>query len=140
MTGNKKGCREKVFWPSPFISIGLIAFIVISISEYERKSDESCFMEACIAFSSLPEVAAWCTFVVMVGWRSRSHVFVLACLALLFYAIVNAVHAWIHPKKMVPNSLFSYKMLLTNYKSSNFLLNVSYLFSFKFSLILVSYF
>ena len=143
--GSKKKCREEVFWPFPFIGTGLVAFIVIWISECVTKS-ESRFKEAFIAFWSLPEVAAWYTFVIMVGWRYREKlpddpVFILGCLALLLYAIVNAVHACIHPRKMVPNTLFSYKTLLTNYKCSTFLFSViSYLFTFKFSLILVSYF
>ena len=42
---------------------------------------------------------------------------------------------------MVPNSLYSYKQLLTNYKCGTFVARaISYLVSFKFSLILVSYF
>ena len=42
---------------------------------------------------------------------------------------------------MVPNTLYSYKLLLTNYKCGTFVARaISYLFSFKFSLILVSHF
>jgi hypothetical protein len=42
---------------------------------------------------------------------------------------------------MVPNSLFSYKQLFSKHKCSTYFLSfISYLVSFKFSLILVSYF
>ena len=146
--GNKKRCREQVFWPFPFIFTGLVAFILISISECVTKR-ESRFKETFIAFWSLPEVAAWWTFAVMVGYRYREKfnpvptdpVFSLAVIAILLYCIVNWVHMCIHPRKMVPNTLFSYKTLLTNYKCSTWCFQViSYLFTFKFSLILVSYF
>lgn len=141
----KTVCREQVYWPFPFISTGLLAFIVISISECVTKR-ESRFKETFIAFWSLPEVAAWICFTAMVGYRYSDWIpqepcFVLCCLALLLYAIINLVHACIHPRKMVPNSLFSYKTLLTNYKCSTFIFRIiSYIFTFKFSLILVSYF
>ena len=106
-------CREQVYWPFPFIATGLLAFIVISISECVTKR-ESRFKETFIAFWSLPEVAAWVTFVAMVGYRYSDWIpqepcFVLGCLALILYAIINLVHACIHPRKMVPNSLFVYQ-------------------------------
>ena len=57
------------------------------------------------------------------------------------YVCINCVHAIIHPRYMVPNTLYSYKQLLTDYKCGTFIARaISYLFSFKFSLILVSYF
>lgn len=82
----------------------------------------------------------------MVGHRYREYVpaepnFILAALGLLLYFIINFVHACIHPRKMVKNSLFTYKTLLVNYPCSTFLFRIiSYIFSFKFSLILVSWF
>ena len=94
----------------------------------------------------MPELAAWICFAAMVGWRYRNYpvwdpVFIGACLALILYELVNLVHACIHPRIMVPHTLFSYKTLITNYKCSTFLFRfISYVFTFKFSLILVSYF
>ena len=139
-------CREEVYWPFPFAATGAVAGVLILISEIVTKA-ESRFKEAFIAFLSIPEAAAWVTFVAMVYHRTGGGlfpvdpVFAMGALAILFYMIVNLVHAIIHPRRMVPDSLFSYKVLLTNYKCSTFLFRtISYLVSFKFSLILVSYF
>ena len=57
------------------------------------------------------------------------------------YFCINAVHAIIHPRYMVPNTLYSYKQLLSTYKCGTFIARtISYFISFKFSLILVSNF
>ena len=145
MMRGRKRCREEVFWPFPFIGLGLIAFILILISEIVTKR-ESRFKEAFIAFLSIPEMASWLTFVGMVFYRTSRDgtfepAFVLSAMGVILYMIVNLVHACVHPRRMVPNTLFSYKTLLANYKCSTFLFRItSYIISFKFSLILVSYF
>jgi len=65
----------------------------------------------------------------------------LAALAAMMYVCINCVHAVIHPRYMVPNTLYSYKQILTEYKCGTFIARaISYLISYKFSLILVSYF
>ena len=109
-------------------------------------SKESRFKESLIALWSLPEVAAWITFTIMVRYRYNDYIlqeptFILGCFTLILYSILNLMHAYIHPFKMAPNSMFSYKLLLNNYKYSSWTLRIiSFIFSFKFSLILVSYF
>lgn len=90
---------------------------------------------------SLPELGAWITFLVFHYYR-RGYLgaFALGSIALMIYVMINLLHACIHPRRMVPNSLHSYKALTSNYKCSTYLMRtISYLFSFKFSLILVSY-
>lgn len=106
---SKGYCREEVYWPFPYVLIGFLSFIIILISEIITKR-ESRFKEAFIAFLSIPEVFSWITFIVFsynrVGARGPT---ALAALALLTYTIVNFAHAIVHPRKIVPNSLFSYK-------------------------------
>jgi hypothetical protein len=138
-------CREEVYWPFPFFAMGFLSFILILISEIVTKR-ESRFKEAFIAFLSIPEVASWITFTVMVYYRTARYVtldpvFVVAVLACIMYAIINFVHAIVHPRKIVPSSPLHYKILISDYKCSTFLFRtISYLISYKFSLILVSYF
>lgn len=55
--------------------------------------------------------------------------------------MINLSHACIHPRKIVPNSLPSYKTLFSKHKCSTYSVQtVSTLVSFKFSLMLVSHF
>ena len=64
----------------------------------------------------------------------------LAASATLMYAVINFAHAIVHPRKMVPNSLYSYKKLAEKYKCNTYFCRIiSYVVSYKFSLILVSY-
>jgi len=119
----------------------VVGFILISISECVTKR-ESRFKEAFIAFLSLPEVGSWICFIAFTMYRVGAiGPTLLAAIALLMYAVINLAHAIIHPRKMVPHTLFSYKTLVNEHKCSTmFFRIVSYLISFKFSLILVSYF
>ena len=65
----------------------------------------------------------------------------LAVLAALLYVCINCVHAIIHPRYMVPNTMDSYKNLMKNYACGTGLARtMSYLITFKFSLVLVSNF
>jgi hypothetical protein len=134
-------CRQVVYWPFPYAIMGVISFVVILISEIVTKQ-ESRFKEAFIAFLSIPEIMAWVNFIVFLYLRIGMELQTpLAIIALACYMIINFVHAIIHPRKMVPNSLFSYKALVTEHKCSTYYhRTVSYLISFKYSLILVSYF
>ena len=134
-------CREEVTWYFPFLGTAVIFFILITISEIATKRVSN-FKESLIAFWSLPEVGAWACLIWLLWERQgQSYASALATLAAMFYVFINLVHMIFHPRYMVPNTLYSYKQLLTEYKCSTFLARaVSYLVSFKFSLILVSYF
>lgn len=67
--------------------------------------------------------------------------FALGLVALFIYGGLNLTHAYIHPRQMIPNSTQSYKAVNNNYRLSSFLVKTtSYFCSFKFSLLLVSYF
>ena len=116
---------------------------------------ESRFKESYIALVSLPEIGAWITFVIMVFFRTIRNTdgtfsftfnalngtFALGAVAILLYMIVNFVHMIVHPRRMVPNSFQTYKIILKNYRcSSYFYLFIAYAFTFKFSLISVSWF
>jgi uncharacterized membrane protein YciS (DUF1049 family) len=134
-------CREEVYWPFPYVILSFLSFLVILASEILTKT-ESRFKESFIAFLCIPEIMAWCTLIVFMYFRIGAiGPTALAAFALIIYIMINFVHACVHPRKMVPNSLFSYKQLFSKYKCSTYLLvTVSYIVSFKFSLILVSYF
>ena len=134
-------CREEITWYFPFIGMALAFFILISLSECVTKG-KSNFKESLIAFWSIPEVLSWgCLIWFMWNRIGQSEATGLAALAAMCYVCINLVHAIFHPRYMVPNTLYSYKVLLTDYKCGTFIArSLSYLISFKFSLILVSYF
>jgi len=133
-------CRDVVYWPFPFFATGVIFFIVIVGSEIKTKT-ESRFKEAYVALLSIPEILSWCTLCVFYYFRvGLIGSFILASSATLMYAVINFAHAIVHPRKMVPNSLQSYKALALDYKCNTYFVRViSYGMSYKFSLILVSY-
>ena len=142
VVGDAGYCREVVYWPFPFVLLGLAAFIVILTSEIVTKT-ESRFKEAFIAMLSLPEIAAWTTLlllmVVRLGVENLSTI--LAGTALLCSVIINLIHAWFYPRNIVPKALPNYKVLFVKHKCSTYaVVTASYIFSFKFSLMLVSYF
>jgi len=66
LSGNK--CVEKIYWPFPFVFIGICDFIVILISEICTKK-ESRFKEALIALVSVPELGSWITFLIFHYFR-----------------------------------------------------------------------
>lgn len=115
-------------------------FIIILASEIKTKT-ESRFKEAFIALLAIPEVLCWCALTVLYYFKTGLlGPFSLAAASLFMYAVINFTHAIVHPRKMVPNSLYSYKVLQEDHKhSTNFCRAISYTVSFKFSLILVSY-
>lgn len=130
-----------MYYPFPFFATGFILFIVILASEIKTKT-ESRFKEAYIALLAIPEILSWCTLLVLYYFKTGFFgAFTLAAAALFMYAVINFSHAIVHPRKIVPNSHNTYKALCTEYKhSTRFMQVISYLISFKFSLILVSYF
>ena len=134
-------CREEVTWYFPFLGTALIFFALITISEIVTKRASN-FKESLIAFWSIPEVLSWvCVTWFMWHRTGQNPATALASLSCLMYVCINCVHAIIHPRYMVPNTLYSYKQLLTDYKCGTFIARaISYIVSFKFSLILVSYF
>ena len=95
-----------------------------------------------MALLAIPEVLSWANLIVFLIYRiGLKSATALAILATGIYVIINLVHACVHSRKMVPRSLISYKTLVNDYKCSTWFFRlISYLFSFKFSLILVSYF
>lgn len=103
---------------------------------------ESRFKETFLALLSIPEILSWANFIVFLIYRlGLKGSAAMAILATGIYVIINLVHACVHSRKMVPRSLISYKTLVNEYKCSTWFFRLlSYLFSFKFSLILVSYF
>jgi len=104
-------CREQVFWPFPFATLGFLSFLVILISEIITKR-ESRFKEAFIAFLAIPEVMSWCTVITFMYFRMG---FIgptsIAALALLTYMMINFAHAIMHPRQIIPDALVSYKQL-----------------------------
>lgn len=138
---NGDECREEIYWYFPFVGSAFIFFIMISISECATKRASN-FKESLIAFWSLPEVGSWvCVIYFMYEKVGQSVPTMLAALAALIYFCINSVHAIIHPRYMVPDSPEQYKKVISDYPcGSCFARFISYLLSFKFSLILVSNF
>jgi len=65
----------------------------------------------------------------------------LALIALITHYILTWAHMLVHIKVMIPNSPYEYKMLMIEHKKSTRIHRfVSYLVTFKFSLMLVSHF
>lgn len=134
--------------------MSIIFFILIAISECVTKT-ESRFKESFIALISIPEILSWINYIVFLFVtidykkvtygnvlldKERGVPAFLACLAFLTYCIINFTHALIHPRKMVPNVAESYKTVIEQHKwTTRFHWVVSYVVSFKYSLILVSY-
>jgi hypothetical protein len=101
-----------VYYPFPFFTTGFIFFIIILASEIKTKT-ESRFKEAFIALLAIPEVLSWCALAVLYYFNTGLlGAFTLAAAALFMYAVINFTHAIVHPRKMVPNSLYSYKALV----------------------------
>ena len=131
----------KVYYPFPFVVLGTFAFIIIAISEIVTNT-VSRFKEAFIAMLSLCEVGCWIAFLVFhfleFGYLGS---FALGAMASLVYIMLNLIHACVHPRRIVPNSEQSYKVINRNYRCSTMLVRlISYFETFKFSLLLVSYF
>ena len=67
--------------------------------------------------------------------------FMIAGIAVVIYGILNFSHMCVHRRKIRPKSLHSYKAIQTNWRCvSTLVMWTSYCFSFRFSLMLVSYF
>ena len=102
---NGDECREEVIWYFPFVGSALVFFILISFSECCTKGASN-FKESLIAFWSLPEIGAWGTLIWFMYDRIGEDTALLAaCLAALLHICINLIHACIHPRYMVPNSL-----------------------------------
>ena len=138
---NGDECREEIFWYFPFVGSAFLFFIIISISECATKRASN-FKESLIAFWSLPEVGSWgCLIYLMYEKVGQSETFYLAALAAMIYICINLVHAIVHPRYMVPSAQESYQKLSRDYPCGTcFARFLSYLLSFKFSLLLVSNF
>jgi hypothetical protein len=115
-------------------------FVVIVGSEIKNKA-ESKFKRAFVALLSIPEILSWGTFVPFLYYNSGvSTSFYLAIFALVVYIMINFIYACIHPRYVVPMSDITYKQLTVNHRSNTyFVYFISTVFSFKFSLILVSH-
>lgn len=128
-------------YPFPFIIYGFFAFFVILLSEIHTKT-ESRFKEAFIAFLSVPELMSWFLLTFLMYDKIGQAIPTLAAAgAILMYVIINFFHAVVHPRKIVPKSLDNYKALYTQYKCTTYpTMFIAYIFSFKYSLLLISYF
>jgi len=137
---NGDQCREVVIWYFPFVGTAILFFLLISISEIVTKR-KSNFRESLIALWSLPEVGSWGTVIWFMYDRiGQSEATILAAVAALMYICFNLVHSCYLGRYMAPAALPSYTEVRKNYPcGTRFAYMISFLFSFKFSLILVSY-
>ena len=135
-------CREIVYWPFPYLITGILCFFIVAISECATGGIAH-FKETFIAFLSIPEFLSWINLTVFIWWfRAKLEGVLLGCIiACLLYMLINFIHSIIHPRKMVPRTLYSYKQLVNEYSASTWFFRlISYTISFKFSMILLSYF
>lgn len=91
---------------------------------------------------SIPELFSWITFLAFYQARKGAGgSFAIGLCGILIYAVLNLIHAIVHPRQMIPQSMSSYKAVNKNYRFSSFLIKTtSYCCSFKYSLLMVSYF
>jgi len=141
LDGGKKRCVELVFWPFPWVLFAAICFCITAVSECRTKG-VSKFKETMIAMLGLAEVGSWLTFLIFSAHRQGFRYPAIGCvIAIIFYGILNTVHAFIHTRKMIPETPKSYKQIMTNFKTTSLIIRlISYTVSFKFSMILISYF
>ena len=103
---------------------------------------ESRAKETYIALLWFPELGAWASFMFFHSMRRGFWgSFLIAGIAFVIYGLLNCIHMCVHRRKIKPKSLHSYKAIQTNWRCvSSLVMWTSYCFSFRFSLILVSYF
>lgn len=143
--------------------LSVFFFILIVLSEIVTKT-ESRFKECFIALIAIPEIFSWMTYICLLfvtlqfnsftdfmsakldNWKEvllegeKSIPTMLACLAFITYCLINFSHALVHPRKIVTVPTPSYTVLLEKHKCSTYFHRIiSYIISFKYSLILVSY-
>ena len=139
---NNTYCVEIVYWPFPFIFLSLILFFIVLCSECRTKG-VSRFKEMLVALVSFCELGSWITFTIFSIFRTQflSYSSLGGQIAIGLYLIINIVFAVIHSTKMLREASETYNTLATQYKhSTNCLRCMSYTMTFKFSLVLVSYF
>lgn len=94
-----------------------------------------------MALLSLAEIGSWITLGIFIYSRtamSLPFIGVAASVALSF--LINFIFIGIHQRLIIPNSLTSYKRVLTEHKKMSYLiLAISYVFSYRMSLLSVSY-
>ena len=134
-------CIEEVFYPFPWLLIAIVWFVIILVSEISTKG-VSKFKEAYIAMLSISEFGSWVTFIALCVHRQGFKPAAIIALAALGCSLcLNAAHAFLHVKKIVPQASAAYQKVLTKYRyNSVFVRLVSYTVSFKFSLLLLSFF
>jgi hypothetical protein len=110
------------------------------ISEIVTKT-ASKFKEAFMSLLSLAEVGSWITLTVFLysrlGYQGLS--FIACAAAVLISLLINFIFIGIHQRLIIPNCLTSYRRVLDEHKLATYtLLALSYLFSYRLSLLSVS--
>ena len=139
LNGNE--CVEIVNWIFPFLIIGGVQFMLAAVSEICTKT-KSKFKETWIAFLAFPELFSWITFLVFhrarLGFTST---WIIGFLAIVFYVMINWLHMCFHYWSIKPNAEVTYRNLVRKYYCTSCLVRlVSNTITYKFSIILVSYF
>jgi hypothetical protein len=102
-------CREIVRWPFPYVITGILSFFIVACSEI-KTGGVSHFKESFIAFLSIPEFFSWLNFTFFIWYFNKQEGVLLGCvIACGLYMLINFIHFIIHPRKMVPRTLYSYK-------------------------------
>jgi hypothetical protein len=95
-------CIEEVFYPFPWLLIAIVWFVIILVSEISTKG-VSKFKEAYIAMLSISEFGSWVTFIALCVHRQGFKPAAIVALAALGCSLcLNAAHAFLHVKKIVP--------------------------------------
>ena len=107
----------------------------------EKLNHESRFKESFIALLCFAEIGSWITLCIFVYFKfGFSYYLIPPCAAVILYIMLNLIHACVHRSRIIKNSLDSYKNLELNHKCNFvFVRVISFIVSYKFSLLLVSY-
>lgn len=128
-------------WPFPFAIFGILFFLVVALSEIITKTSSK-FKEAYMAFLSLAEIGSWITLTVFLYFRLGylGYAFIGCAASVLISFVINLIFIGIHQRLIIPNSLTSYKRVLDEHKFASYsILAISYIVSYRFSLLSVSY-
>jgi hypothetical protein len=114
--------------------------MLVAVSEFITKT-ASKFKEAFMALLSLAEMGSWITVTVFLYFRLGylGISFIGCASAVLFSFLINFIFIGIHQRLIIPNCLTSYRRVLDEHRFATYIiLAVSYLYSYRLSLLSVS--
>jgi len=136
----KGTCKAIYGWPFPYLISAGVLTILTAMSECATVG-RSHFKITLVALLSVPEFLSWIHLTVKLnGLLGLTTPTILSLTASIIYFVINIVHSILHPRNMIREAPFSYKNLVIRYACSTWFFRlVSYVLTYKFSLILLSH-